>query len=210
MAFLDENGLEHLWQGLKGKFLALTGGTVNGNLRATGNISASNRVYTGSNESVSSGTPGEVLTGIGLIGLKSDGSAVIQFFPNGATSGARSITVSTSQFSFNDNISVAGNGAFSGSLSTYGATVPRILHGNLSVPTTADTAVEFSVMFPTSSDAGAVFPGIPDVVLTPRHNSDGLSAGLDIKLKTISTGGFSGAIRSSSGGTWVIHWIAMY
>ena len=60
MAFLDENGLAHLWQGLKGKFLALTGGNSFGNVKATGAIGAGYRLYTGDSEGTTSGTPGAV------------------------------------------------------------------------------------------------------------------------------------------------------
>ena len=126
MAFLDENGLAHLWQGLKGTFLALTGGTVNGNIHATGNVQAEGRIYTGSDQSTTSGTPGVVILPDGTIALKSADAARFQCFPNNSTGSPVQFSVTDGGFSFNNN------GSFTGSLSAYnGWTLPRIQHGNL-------------------------------------------------------------------------------
>lgn len=103
------------------------------------------------------------------------------------------------------NSIIGENIAAVGSLSTYGVTVPRIQHGNKTVTAAAGTSTSLSVTFPKA------FPGAPDVVLTPRHNS---ATKLYCKLKTVSATGFTADVYNDSSGsgsgTVPIHWIAMY
>ncbi|MCD8383670.1 MAG: phage tail protein [Clostridiales bacterium] len=163
---------------------------------------ASYRIAAGSSSSMMDGTPGVVLTADGEIALKSDGSSTISFYPSGSTSSPATIKASSSGFTINSAVTVSGNGAFSGSLSTYGYTVPRMLHGYVSVTVSASTSTTFSVTF------SSAFSGTPDVVLTPRHSST--VTNLACKIMTVSTTGFTGYIYSSGSGTHAIHWIAMY
>ncbi|MCD8047308.1 MAG: hypothetical protein LUD80_01795 [Clostridiales bacterium] len=100
------------------------------------------------------------------------------------------------------NMTCTGNGAFSGSLSTYGYTVPRMLTGSVSVSVTASTATDFSVTFSTA------FPGTPYIFLSVCHNSD--VTNLSYKLKKWSSTGFTGYIYSSGGGTHTVNWLATY
>ncbi|MBQ9166125.1 MAG: H-type lectin domain-containing protein [Oscillospiraceae bacterium] len=83
-----------------------------------------------------------------------------------------------------------------------GFAVPQIQHGAVSVTVTANTAASFSVTFPKA------FSGVPDVVFTPRHNSNVTS--LSYKLMSVTSSGFTGYVYSSNAGGHVIHWIAMY
>ena len=99
---------------------------------------------------------------------------------------------------------VTGNLAVAGSLSSYGYTVPRIQHGNISVAVEANTATTFSIAFPTA------FPGVPDVVITARANSASFSYELRVKLASISATGATGVLYYGLTTTWVVHWIAMY
>ncbi|MCD7919242.1 MAG: hypothetical protein LUG45_04080 [Clostridiales bacterium] len=100
------------------------------------------------------------------------------------------------------SLTCTGNGAFSGSLSTYGYTIPRMQHGYVSVSLDADTVTSFSVTFPRT------FPGTPDVFLSVQHDS-GVSS-LYCKARTASATGFTGYIRSSGGGAHVVRWLAVY
>ena len=111
---------------------------------------------------------------------------------------AWNLTVSASQIILK-NLSVGG------SLSAYnGWTMPRIQHGSTSVPTSAGSSTDFTISFPKS------FPGTPDVVVTPRHNSSGLGYEMRVKLKTVSATGATGVLYSGNGGTWALHWVAVY
>ena len=117
--------------------------------------------------------------------------------------GALAVTVSGCEVT--GNCAVSGNGSFSGSLSTYGCTVPRIQHGNISVTVTAGSSTNFTISFPKS------FPGTPDVVITPRHNSTGANYELTVRLRTVSASNAAGVIYCDGGSaTWVLHWVAMY
>lgn len=117
--------------------------------------------------------------------------------------GALAVTVSGCEVT--GNCAVSGNGSFSGSLSTYGCTVPRIQHGNISVTVTAGSSTNFTISFPKS------FPGTPDVVITPRHNSTGANYELTVRLRTVSASNATGVIYCGGGtATWVLHWVAMY
>lgn len=100
------------------------------------------------------------------------------------------------------NLKADGNGAFAGSLSTYGYTVPCMQHGNASVTLTANTWQTATVTFPKA------FSGAPDVVLTLRHNSQ--ATNISYKLTALSATGFTAGFYCSGGGTYAFHWIAMY
>ncbi|MCD8367931.1 MAG: H-type lectin domain-containing protein [Clostridiales bacterium] len=100
------------------------------------------------------------------------------------------------------SLTCTGSGSFSGSLSTYGYTVPRMQHGSVSVSVTADTVTGFSVTF------SKAFSGTPDVFLTVQHDSDVNS--LYCKLRATTSTGFTGYIMSSGGGTHIVRWLAVY
>lgn len=100
------------------------------------------------------------------------------------------------------NLKADGNGAFAGSLSTYGYLVPRMQHGSVSVTVTANTWKTVSVTFPKA------FPGTPDVTVTPRHNSQ--ETNISYKLTALSASGFTLGLYCSGGGTYAVHWTAMY
>lgn len=85
-----------------------------------------------------------------------------------------------------------------------GLAVPQMQHGRLTLASTAgQTATAFSVTFPTA------FEGVPDVTLTPRHNS---TIRVFCKLKTVTATGFTGDIYVDNTGTnsVTVHWMAMY
>ena len=104
-----------------------------------------------------------------------------------------------------DNINASGNISAAGSISTYGYTIPRIQHGSISVPVTANSSTDFTILFPKE------FPGVPDVVITPRHNSTGANYELTVRLRTVSASNATGVIYCDSGNaTWALHWVAMY
>ena len=48
------------------------------------------------------------------------------------------------------------------------------------------------------------------MVVTPRHNSSGLGYEMRVKLKTVSATGATGVLYSGNGGTWALHWVAVY
>ena len=68
----------------------------------------------------------------------------------------------------------------------------------------ADSAADFQITFPKA------FPGAPDVVITPRHSAESLGYDLRVKLKTVSATGATGMLYYGNGGTWIIHWVAIY
>lgn len=70
---------------------------------------------------------------------------------------------------------------------------------------TAGSSTNFTISFPKS------FPGTPDVVITPRHNSTGANYELTVRLRTVSASNATGVIYCDGGSaTWVLHWVAMY
>lgn len=99
----------------------------------------------------------------------------------------------------NDNLSV------SGSLSTYGYTVPRIRHGSISVTVDGSSSAEFSPIWDTSKP----FPGVPHVTLTVQHYS---TVQFYCKLKTVSASGFTAYIYNPASDSLspTVHWMAMY
>ncbi|MCD7803083.1 MAG: hypothetical protein LUH09_09355 [Clostridiales bacterium] len=175
---------------------------ISSGLRVTGNIIGNSKVVAGTTAVYNDGVPGVQLESGGNIIQKSSGSPNIYFFPNGTTSNPIRLIASSSGLSLNNSFSVTGNGAFSGSLSTYGYTVPRMLTGTVSVSVTASTATTFSVTFSTT------FPGTPYVFLSVSHNSS--VTNLSYKVMTKSSTGFTGYIYSSGGGTHTVNWLATY
>lgn len=109
------------------------------------------------------------------------------------------------------SMDVEGDFSASGSLSAGnriifgGWLLPYIQHGNISVSVTNNTSTNFTISFPKS------FPRTPDVVITPRHNSEGANYNLTVKLRSVTASNATGVIYCDGGtATWVIHWTAMY
>lgn len=81
--------------------------------------------------------------------------------------------------------------------------IPEIQRGVVSVSVTAsETNTSFSVTF------SKTFSGTPAIVITPSHDSSTTST--EYKIRTRSSTGFTGYIRSTGLGTYTINWIAMY
>ncbi len=131
-----------------------------------------------------------------VFGIRNDTTSdwLFRVYYNGAT-------VCTSLEDSGD-LTCTGNGTFSGSLSTYGYTVPRIQHGRVTVSLEADTVTSFSVTF------SKAFPGQPEVFLSVVHDSEVSS--LYCKARATTTTGFTGYIRSSGGGSHSVCWLAVY
>ena len=168
----------------------VTGDLTAESIKSTGYLDASSRIrcYSGSSLSIGSGT-GVLLLPEGGIRAQGSGAYI-------STDG--SVNAGT-------NVTAGGNIAAAGSLSTYGYTVPRIQHGNISVTVTAGSSTNFTISFPKS------FPGTPDVIITPRHNSTGANYELTVRLRTVSASNATGVIYCDGGSaTWVLHWVAMY
>lgn len=109
------------------------------------------------------------------------------------------------------SMDVEGDFSASGSLSAGnrisfgGWLLPYIQHGSIIVSVTNSESTNFTISFPKA------FPGIPDVIVTPRHNSDGANYNLTVKLRSITANNATGVIYCDRAtATWVLHWIAMY
>ncbi|MCD7733671.1 MAG: H-type lectin domain-containing protein [Clostridiales bacterium] len=170
-------------------------------LTAAGNIIGNSKVVAGTTAVYNDGVPGVQLESGGNIIQKSSGSPNIYFFPNGTTSNPIRLIASSSGLSLNNSFSVTGNGAFSGSLSTYGFTVPEILRGTTSVTLSATSGTQ-AVTF------SKTFSGTPTVVVSPQHAS---ATTITARVYSKSTTGFTFYYTSgATGGTVVFNWIAMY
>ncbi|MCD8383289.1 MAG: H-type lectin domain-containing protein [Clostridiales bacterium] len=102
------------------------------------------------------------------------------------------------------NATIDGNGSFSGSLSTYGYSVPRVLHGSVAVSAAANATTQVSVTF------SKAFSGTPEVMLTMQHYSTANS--YSVRLYNVSSTGFTANVTSgvSSSTNPTLRWVAFY
>lgn len=167
----------------------------------SGNIMSGNRVIAGTTGSTLDGVPGCIMDKGGSIALKAESNPFLDFYPNRATTNPKRLMVSSGGFSFNANVTVTGSGVFSGALSTYGFTVPRIQRGSASVELESNTWKTLRVQFPKA------FTSTPMVVPIPRHNSQ--ITNLVCKMMTVTSTEFTVGFYCSGAGTYAVDWVAM-